>query len=88
MKWLKTSRWPFRLATKPGGIGLSRIVQIDTTGGPGFCVENFKQHDFLRDKEVILTFDDGPWSSTPAVLKALTDECLRATFFEIGDHAT
>jgi len=42
----------------------------------------------LRDKEVILTFDDGPWSSTAAVLKALTDECLKATFFEIGDHAT
>ena len=44
----------------PGGIGLSRIVQIDTVGGPGFGVENFKQHEFLREKEVILTFDDGP----------------------------
>ena len=35
-----------------------------------------------------MTFDDGPWPSTPAVLKALTDECLKATFFEIGEHAT
>jgi peptidoglycan/xylan/chitin deacetylase (PgdA/CDA1 family) len=26
--------------------------------------------------------------NTPAVLKALTDECLKATFFEIGEHAT
>jgi peptidoglycan/xylan/chitin deacetylase (PgdA/CDA1 family) len=26
--------------------------------------------------------------NTPAVLKALADECLRATFFEIGKHAT
>jgi peptidoglycan/xylan/chitin deacetylase (PgdA/CDA1 family) len=43
----------------------------------------------LRDKEVVLTFDDGPWpGNTPAVLKALTDECLKATFFEIGEHAT
>ncbi len=73
---------------KPGGMGLSRIVQIDTTGGPGFGLENFKQYDFLRDKEVVLTFDDGPWPSTPAALKALTDECLKATFFEIGEHAT
>jgi peptidoglycan/xylan/chitin deacetylase (PgdA/CDA1 family) len=36
-----------------------------------------------------LTFDDGPWpGNTPAVLKALSDECLKATFFEIGAHAT
>src|ERR1700733_13341086 len=44
----------------PNAIGLSRIVQIDTTGGPAFGTEHFKQYDFLRDKEVVLTFDDGP----------------------------
>jgi peptidoglycan/xylan/chitin deacetylase (PgdA/CDA1 family) len=74
---------------KPGGMGLSRIIEIDTTGGPGFGFEHFKQYDFLRDKEIVLTFDDGPWpANTPAVLKALADECLKATFFEIGKHAT
>jgi peptidoglycan/xylan/chitin deacetylase (PgdA/CDA1 family) len=74
---------------KPGGMGLSRIVEIDTTGGPGFGFEHFKQYDFLRDKEVVLTFDDGPWpANTPAVLKALADECLKGIFFEIGKHAT
>jgi peptidoglycan/xylan/chitin deacetylase (PgdA/CDA1 family) len=73
---------------KPGGMGLSRIVEIDTTGGPGFGFEHFKQYDFLRDKEIVLTFDDGPWpENTMAVVKALTDECLKATFFEIGKHA-
>ena len=46
---------------KPGALGLSRIVEIDTTGGPGFGFEHFKQYDFLRDKEIVLTFDDGPW---------------------------
>ena len=57
-------------------------------GGPGFGFEHFKQYDFLRDKEVVLTFDDGPWpGNTPAVLKALTDNCTKATFFEIGEHA-
>jgi peptidoglycan/xylan/chitin deacetylase (PgdA/CDA1 family) len=76
------------LCDKPGGMGLSRIVEIDTTGGPGFGFEHFKQYDFLRDKEVVLTFDDGPWpENTPAVLKALADNCLKATFFEIGEHA-
>jgi peptidoglycan/xylan/chitin deacetylase (PgdA/CDA1 family) len=73
---------------KPGGMGLSRVVEIDTTGGPGFGFEHFKQYDFLRDKEVVLTFDDGPWpENTLAVLKALVDNCLKATFFEIGEHA-
>src|ERR1700733_5830415 len=74
---------------KPDGMGLARTVEIDTTGGPAFGTEHFKQYDFLRDKEVVLTFDDGPWpGNTPAVLKALADECLKATFFEIGEHAT
>jgi peptidoglycan/xylan/chitin deacetylase (PgdA/CDA1 family) len=73
---------------KPGGMGLSRIVEIDTTGGPGFGFEHFKQYDFLRAGEVVLTFDDGPWpENTPAVLRALADNCLKATFFEIGQHA-
>lgn len=80
---------PIAPCDKPGGMGLSRIVEIDTTGGPGFGSEHFKQYDFLRDKEVVLTFDDGPWPErTPAVLKALSDQCLKATFFAIGKHAT
>jgi len=74
---------------KPDGMGLARTVEIDTTGGPAFGTEHFKQYDFLREKEVVLTFDDGPWpENTPKVLKALTDMCLKATFFEIGEHAS
>ncbi len=73
---------------KPGAMGLERIVQIDTVGGPAFGFEHFKQYDFLRDHEVVLTFDDGPWPvNTLMVIKALTDQCLKATFFEIGEHA-
>ena len=46
--------------------------------------EHFKQLDFLRDHEVVLTFDDGPWpENTPSVLKTLADECTyRPSFFE------
>ena len=72
----------------PNALGVSRTVEIDTTGGPGFGFEHFKQLDFLRDKEVVLTFDDGPWPTTPAVLKALAAECVKAIFFPIGKHAT
>ena len=86
-----TSLWPTTLpqCNNPDALGMSRIVQIDTTGGPAFGTEHFKQYDFLHEKEVVLTFDDGPWpENTPMVLKALLDNCVRATFFEIGEHAT
>ena len=73
----------------PDALGVSRVVEIDTTGGPGFGFAHFKQLDFLADKEIVLTFDDGPWPvNTPSVLKALADECTKAVFFPIGKHAT
>jgi len=73
----------------PNAIGLARTVEIDTTGGPGFGFEHFKMHDFLRDGEVVLTFDDGPWpKNTEHVLAALTAHCTKAIFFPIGLHAT
>jgi peptidoglycan/xylan/chitin deacetylase (PgdA/CDA1 family) len=75
--------------TNPDALGISRVVEIDTTGGPGFGFEHFKQLDFLRDKEVVLTFDDGPWPvNTPSVLKTLANECTTGIFFIIGKHAT
>src|SRR3982750_2705066 len=55
----------------PDALGVSRTVVIDTTGGPGFGFLQYKQFDFLTDKEVVLTFDDGPWPTTPTVLKTL-----------------
>jgi peptidoglycan/xylan/chitin deacetylase (PgdA/CDA1 family) len=73
----------------PDAIGIARIVEIDTTDGPGFGFEHFKQLDFLHDHEVVLTFDDGPWPlNTPSVLKTLADECTTGIFFPIGKHAT
>jgi len=78
-------------ATCPGNpnpLGVARVVEIDTTGGPGFGFEHFKAYDFLREGEVVLTFDDGPWpGNTPAVLKALAAQCTKALFFPIGKHA-
>jgi len=80
---------PAPTCANPNALGVSRVVEIDTTGGPGFGFEHFKGYDFLKDKEVVLTFDDGPWlNTTPMVLKALADQCVKATFFAIGKHAT
>jgi peptidoglycan/xylan/chitin deacetylase (PgdA/CDA1 family) len=71
----------------PDALGVSRVVEIDTTGGPGFGFEHFKQYDFLQPNEVVLTFDDGPWPGhTPAVLAALAAQCTKAVFFPIGLH--
>jgi peptidoglycan-N-acetylglucosamine deacetylase len=72
----------------PNALGVARTVEIDTTGGPGFGLEQYKMHDFLMMKEVVLTFDDGPWpNNTRAVLAALAEHCVKATFFPIGKHA-
>jgi hypothetical protein len=80
---------PKTACANPDALGVSRVVEIDTTGGPGFGFEHFKQLDFLTDKEIVLTFDDGPWPvNTPSVLKSLADECTKAVFFPIGKHAT
>src|SRR5882672_7057527 len=80
---------PKTACANPDALGVSRVVEIDTSGGPGFGFAHFKQLDFLADKEVVLTFDDGPWPvNTPAVLKALAAECTKAVFFPIGKHAT
>src|SRR5262245_30891418 len=76
-------------AGNPNALEISRVVEFDTTGGPGFGFEHFKSHDFLREGEVVLTFDDGPWpKNTPAVLAALGAHCTKAIFFPIGLHAT
>ena len=72
----------------PDALGVSRVVEVDTLGGPGFGFEHFKTHDFLQQGEVVLTFDDGPWPrNTPAVLAALAEQCTKAIFFPIGKHA-
>lgn len=74
--------------SNPNAIGLSRTVEIDTTGGPGFGFEQYKAHDFLQDKEIVLTFDDGPWPrNTRQILDVLDQHCVKATFFTIGKHA-
>jgi peptidoglycan/xylan/chitin deacetylase (PgdA/CDA1 family) len=75
-------------AGNPGALGVARTVEIDTTTGPGFGFEQYKQHDFLLLNEVVFTFDDGPWPvNTRAVLEALAQHCTKATFFPIGKHA-
>ena len=75
-------------AGNPDALGVSRVVEIDTTGGPGFGFQHYKLYDFLNPKEVVLTFDDGPLPNrTTAILAALNAECTNATFFSVGKVA-
>ncbi len=74
-------------ATKSGVLGLSRVVEVDTAGGPVFGGSH-KGNNFLRAGEIVLTFDDGPMRAyTRPVLKALAAHCTKATFFMVGRMA-
>jgi peptidoglycan/xylan/chitin deacetylase (PgdA/CDA1 family) len=73
----------------PDAIGTSRTITVDPAALPLIGTIQYRATVPLNDHEVVLTFDDGPWlNHTPAVLKALADQCVRATFFPIGKHAT
>jgi peptidoglycan/xylan/chitin deacetylase (PgdA/CDA1 family) len=77
------------VCNNPNALGVSRTIQLDTTGGPGLGMSQYRDYDFLQPGEVVLTFDDGPWPvSTPAVLAALSAQCVQAVFFPIGKHST
>ena len=72
-------------ASDPKVLGLSRVVEIDAAGGPQFGGGESDRVHFLGDREVVLTFDDGPMRNhTRAVLAALAAQCTRATFFMLG----
>jgi peptidoglycan/xylan/chitin deacetylase (PgdA/CDA1 family) len=65
-----------------------RTIAIGEDDGPRFGKLQYSQTAPLRDKEVILTFDDGPLSPhTNVVLDALDRHCVKATFFAVGRMA-
>jgi peptidoglycan/xylan/chitin deacetylase (PgdA/CDA1 family) len=69
-------------------LGVSRVVEIDGQGSARFGHQQYKDHDFLADGEVVLTFDDGPLRAyTQPVLDALKAHCTLATFFMVGRMA-
>lgn len=72
----------------PNALGIARTVEIDTTGGPGFGMDHYKAYDFLQEKEVVLTFDDGPQvKTTRGILDALDEQCTKGIFFSLGKMA-
>lgn len=69
-------------------LGTSRVMTVDPQAFPRVGLKSFPQTLPLADKEVVLTFDDGPFpATTTKVLAALSAECVQATFFLIGRNA-
>ncbi len=69
----------------PDALGTARVLEVSAASTPRVGRKEFPQTLPLAAKELVLTFDDGPWpTTTPKVLDALKAECVRATFFLIG----
>src|ERR1700726_1632146 len=69
-------------------LGTARVLDVDAATTPRVGRKQFPQTLPLAPKEVVLTFDDGPWpGTTQRILDALRQECVRATFFLIGRNA-
>ncbi|HXF53778.1 MAG TPA: polysaccharide deacetylase family protein [Hyphomicrobiaceae bacterium] len=71
-------------------LGVARILEIDTAGGPvfGSVTRLDKEASFLKRNEVVLTFDDGPMPGvTRPILDVLDRFCVKATFFPVGRMA-
>jgi peptidoglycan-N-acetylglucosamine deacetylase len=73
---------------KPAALGTSRTIFVDPQEHRRIGTMNYPETLPLRDKEVVLTFDDGPeHPNTDKVLDILASECVRATFFTVGRMA-
>ena len=72
----------------PDALGTARTLAVDAAATPRVGRKQFPDTLPLGPKELVLTFDDGPWpGTTPAVLDALKAECVKATFFLLGRNA-
>ncbi|MFV0280182.1 MAG: polysaccharide deacetylase family protein [Rhodoblastus sp.] len=72
----------------PDALGVSRTIGIGAAGGLHIGQKTYPQTLALADKEIVLTFDDGPLPGlTDKALDALAAECVRAVFFFIGRNA-
>jgi peptidoglycan/xylan/chitin deacetylase (PgdA/CDA1 family) len=80
--------WAEECPGNPDALGTSRVLAIDPAKFPRVGVMNYPQSLPLADKEVVLTFDDGPIPrySLP-VLDILAAQCVKATYFLVGSMA-
>jgi peptidoglycan/xylan/chitin deacetylase (PgdA/CDA1 family) len=71
----------------PTTLGTSRTLSVDPKAFPLVGKDQYEETLALKNREVVLTFDDGPSSPyTEMVLEALAAECVKATFFVLGEN--
>jgi peptidoglycan/xylan/chitin deacetylase (PgdA/CDA1 family) len=72
----------------PNALGTSRVLTINPADFARIGSMQYAQTLPLNDHEVVITFDDGPIPPyTNAVLDALAAECVKATYFLVGEMA-
>jgi len=74
---------------RPEALGTSRVMEVEIPASGLFVgTKSYPRTLALAPREVVLTFDDGPaGKTTDQVLAALEAECVKATFFVVGEMA-
>jgi peptidoglycan-N-acetylglucosamine deacetylase len=72
----------------PDAIGTSRVLTIEPGELRHVGVMQYPQSLPLAEKEVVLTFDDGPLPPySNQILDILASQCVKATYFLVGEMA-
>ena len=73
---------------RPDALGTSRVLAIDPAQYPRIGRMQYPGSLPLNDKEVVLTFDDGPLLPySNQILDILASQCVKATYFLVGEMA-
>jgi peptidoglycan/xylan/chitin deacetylase (PgdA/CDA1 family) len=73
----------------PDAIGTSRTIVVDPRAHPIIGTMQYAKTLPLADREVVLTFDDGPLPKySNQILDILAAHCAKATFFLVGRQAS
>ncbi|MFA6265830.1 MAG: polysaccharide deacetylase family protein [Pseudolabrys sp.] len=74
--------------SNPDALGTSRTITVDPDALPRIGTMQYHHSLPLEDHEVAITFDDGPLPPyTDRVLDALADQCVKVTYFIVGQMA-
>ena len=73
----------------PDALGTSRVLTINPGEFSLIGTMQYTQTLALGDREVVLTFDDGPLPPyTDIILDTLASQCVKATYFLVGQMAS
>ncbi|MFY9836108.1 MAG: polysaccharide deacetylase family protein [Xanthobacteraceae bacterium] len=72
----------------PDALGTSRVLSLDPAQYPRVGHMQYPGSLALNDKEVVLTFDDGPLPPySNEILDILASQCVKVTYFMVGEMA-